>query len=502
MISGCDVSMTADLAGTVPVRSSLVQSTNYKYWAFGAVAIGLFASVVDHGSVNLALPTIADHFHTDIPSVQWVIIGYALTISALLLPMGKLADMVGYKRVFIIGSLVLIIGATLAGSATNLPMLILFRVLQGVGGAMTQGTGMAIVVSTFPASERGKAIGLIMTVVGTGAVAGPAVGGILVSTLGWRSVFFLNVPLVLLGIAACLAILQGGRGPQAGLGLRFDWLGASLSAAALVVFLLAISNGHSTGWDSPVILAGAAGVLALMGSFIWWELHTSDPMLDLRLFQRRTFTFGSSAAFLAFLGSSGVLFLMPFYLQGVLGYSPLKAGLVVVPAALCMAVLGPVSGRLSDRYGWRPFTVGGLALSVTGLFILSRVTVDSSLALVLPALVLHNSGSGVFYSPNSSSILSAVGQDQYAVVSGFLNLIRNAANVTSVAGATAVVSITMVSMGFEPSLDLVRSGVAGEAFTSGLRYTFLGMMGVLTLAMVVSAFKFQQVQRATTPAAA
>ena len=482
--------------------STLFQSANYKYWAFGAIAIGLFASVMDHGAVNIALPRIAERFQTDIPNVQWVAIGYALTISALLLPMGKLADIAGYKRVYIIGSLVLIIGAILSGLATNLPILILFRVLQGVGGAMTQGTGMAIVASTFPANERGKAIGLVMTMVGTGAVAGPAMGGILVSTLGWRSVFFVNVPLVLFGIAASLAILQGRRASQAGPGLRFDWLGAGLSAATLIVLLLLVSNGHKTGWTSPVILTGAAGVLVLMGSFIWWELHTPDPILDLRLFRRRTFSFGSSAGFLAFLGSSGLMFLMPFYLQGVLGYGPAKAGLVVVPGALCMAALGPISGRFSDRYGWRWFTVGGLALSVTGLFILSRVTVDSSLALVLPALVLHSSGVGVFYSPNYSSILSAVGQEQYGVVSGFLNLIRNAANVTSVAGGTAVVAITMVSLGFEPSLDAAGSGNSAEAFTVGLRYTFRGMMGVLTLAMVVSAFKFQEAQRAATPAAA
>ena len=484
------------------MRSSLVQSTNYKYWAYGAVAIGLFASVVDHGSVNIALPRIADHFHTDIPSVQWVVIAYALTISALLLPMGKMADMVGHKRVYISGSLVLIIGAILAGRAWNLESLILFRVLQGVGGAMTQGTGMAIVVSAFPANERGKAIGLVMTIVGTGAVAGPAVGGLLVGALGWRSVFFLNVPLVLLGVAASLVILQGVRGSQAGLGLRFDWLGATLSAAVLVAFLLLVSNGHKAGWNWTVIVIGAPGVLALMAGFIWWELHTSDPMLDLRLFQRLTFSFGSSAAFFAFLGSSGVLFLMPFYLQGVLGYSPAKAGLVVVPAALSMAVLGPLSGRLSDRYGWRPFTVGGLALSVTGLFMLSQVTVHSSLALILPALMLSSSGNGVFYAPNSNSILSAVGQEQFGVVMGLLNLIRNAANVTSVAGATAVVSITMVSMGSEPSLDLVRSGVGSEAFTSGLHNAFLGMMGALALGMVVSAFKFQQTRTVPSTAAA
>ena len=483
------------------MRSSLLQSANYKYWAFGAIAIGQFASVVDHGSVNIALPTIADRFETDIPTVQWVVIAYALTISALLLPMGKLADMVGYKRIYIIGLLVLIAGAALAGWSPNLPTLIVFRVLQGIGGAMTQGTGMAIVVSTFPAGERGKAIGLIMTMVGTGAVAGPAVGGVLVDALGWRYVFFLNVPLVLLGVAASLTILQGG--PAARL-RRFDWIGAALSATVLVALLLVISNGYKIGWYSPVILTGAAVVMALMASFIWWELRTSDPMLDLRLFQRRTFSFGSSAAFLAFFGSSGVLFLMPFYLQGVLGYSTVKSGLVVVPAALCMAVLGPISGRLSDRYGWRPFTVGGLALSVTGMFLFSQVTVDSSLALVLPALILHSSGNGVFYSPNSSSIISAVGQEQFGVVMGLLSLIRNAANVTSVAGATAVVAVTMGSLGYEPSLEAVRAGGAGvgEAFTQGLRYTFLSMMGILTLAMVVSAFTFQRTQRAATPAAA
>jgi EmrB/QacA subfamily drug resistance transporter len=366
---------------------------------------------------------------------------------------------------------------------------------------MTQGTGMAIVVSAFPAGERGKAIGLIMTMVGTGAVAGPAVGGVLVDALGWRYVFFLNVPLVLLGVAASLTILQGG--PAARL-RRFDWIGAALSATVLVALLLVISNGYKIGWYSPVILTGAAVVMSLLASFIWWELRTSDPMLDLRLFQRRTFSLGSSSAFLAFFGSSGVLFLMPFYLQGVLGYSTVKSGLVVVPAALCMAVLGPISGRLSDRYGWRPFTVGGLALSVTGMFLFSQVTVDSSLALVMPALILHSSGNGVFYSPNSSSIISAVGQEHFGVIMGLLSLIRNAANVTSVAGATAVVAVTMGSLGYEPSLEAVRAGGAGvgEAFTQGLRYTFMGMMGILTLAMVVSAFTFQPAQRVTSPAAA
>jgi len=473
----------------------MAQRANYKYWAFAAIAIGMFASVVDHGSINIAMPTIAGHFHTNLPTIQWIAIGYTLTISALLLPMGRLSDLMGRKRVYIIGSLVFVAAAALAGASSSLTMLILARVLQGCGAAMTQGTGMAIVMSAFPAQERGKSIGLIMTTVGTGAIAGPAVGGLLVDALGWRSVLFVNIPLVLMGIVASLAILEGARGAKATRGSpqgKFDWLGAALSTGALVTFLLAITNGHKSGWTSPPILTALLGSMALLGSFIWWELRTPAPMLDLRLFQRRVFSYGVSAHFITFLGGSAVLFLMPFYLQRVLGYSPGEAGLIVVPNAICITLLGPLSGLLSDRYGWRWFTVGGLALSVTGLLILSRVSENSSLALVMPALMLHSSGMGLFYSPNSSSILSTVERERYGVASAFLNLIRNTANVTSLAVATAIVTATMASLGHEPSLEAVSgSGGAGvsHAFTSGMRNAYLAMMGLVVVGMLVSALK-------------
>jgi len=255
--------------------------------------------------------------------------------------------------------------------------------------------------------------------------------------------------------------------------------------------LLAMTTGNKAGWLSPPILAAFTGAIGMLGAFIWWELRCSAPMLDLRLFKGRTFSLGVSAAFLTFLGSSAVIFLMPFYLQNVLGYSAKTAGFVVVPGALCMAVLGTVSGVLSDRFGWRPFTVGGLASSAIGLFILSRVTETSSLWMVVPALMLMSSGMGIFYSPNSSSVMNAVGQAKYGVVAGFLNLVRNSANVTSIAVATIIVTTTMSTLGFEPSLEAVRGDAAGvgHAFTVGLRYSFLAMMGMLLSAMTISAFQ-------------
>ena len=467
---------------------SLTRSRHYKYWVFGALAIGIFASVVDHGSVNVALPTIASRFQTDLPTIQWVVIIYALTIAALLLPMGRLSDLIGRKRIYVAGMVVLALGAVLSGLSPSLEMLFPARILQGVGAAMTQGTGMAIILSAFPANEKGRAIGLYMTMVGVGAIAGPAVGGMAVDAFGWRVVFFLTLPLVLIGMAAAAWVMRGMPEVRETRGSRFDWLGAALSTGVMVTLLLAMTTGNRAGWLSPIIIAAFSGAAGMLAVFIWWELRCGAPMLDLRLFKGKTFSLGVSAAFLTFLGATSSMFLMPFYLQNVLGYSAKTAGFVVVPGALCMAVLGAVSGVLSDRFGRRPFTVGGLACSATGLLIMSRITETSSLWMVVPAMMLMASGMGIFYSPNSASVMNAVGKAKYGVVSGFLNLVRNAASVTSIAVSTIIITATMNSMGFEPSLEEVRVGTEGvaHAFTLGLRYAFLVMAGLILCAMIIS----------------
>ena len=485
--------------------AALARSPRYKWYAFAAMAVGTFASVVDHGSVGVALPSIAGYFRTDIPGVQWLVIGFAMTVIALLLPMGRLADLIGARRVYLIGSLTLIIGSLCAGFAADLGLLTLARIVQGAGAAMTQGTGMAIVIAAFPPTERGKAIGMIMTMVGAGAVAGPATGGFLVDAFGWRAVFFATVPLVLVSAALTLLVIAGRDDNRRVRPERFDWLGAVLSSTALLALLLGISNAHRAGWTSPPILAAAAGFAILLAAFIRWELRCASPMLELRLFRRRNFAQGAAANFLTFMGSSAILFMTPFYLQNVLGYSPSTAGLAVVPGALCMALLGPLSGRLSDRYGWRPFTVGGLASSATGIAILSQLSHDSSLFHVVGALMLTNSGMGLFYSPNSSSILSAVERERHGVISALLNLIRNGGNVISVAVATAIVTATMGALGHEPSLDAVRGVSAGSgvsaAFTLGLKYAFFTMMGSVLTAMALSALPTHRAGQPATAAA-
>ena len=489
----------------------ITQSSNYKWWAFGTIAIGTFMSVVDHGSVVVALPRIESHFRSDLPTVQWVVVGHALMISVLLLPMGRLADIMGRKQVYISGFVIFVLAAALAGFSTHLSMLIFAKVVQGAGSAMIQANGMAIIASVFPGSERGKALGSHLSVVGTGLIAGPALGGLLVSALDWRWVFFVNVPVGIVAIAIAIKILGQRRfaqDPREGGGSRFDLLGAALSGGALLAFLLAITNGNRASWGSAPIVAGLLLSAALLAAFVWWELRTPSPMLELRLFRRRLFALGVAAGWLSFLGTSSVLFMMPFYLQKVLGYSVWEAGLVVIPGAICMTIMGPISGRLSDRFGWRRFNVAGLALSATALFILStRLTETSSLGLVIPVLMLLSCGTGIFQSPNHSSILSAVERSRYGVVSAVTQLVRNSANVTSIALATAVVVATMASMGFEPSLDAVSVEGGSEvahAFVSGLHRAFMVFGSILVLGMVISFVKGERAEGvpASTPRSA
>ena len=471
----------------------LITRDNYRYWAFVALSIGLFISVSDLGSVMVALPTISNYFETDLPTTQWVLIGYTLSVSALLLPMGRLADIVGRKRVYVLGSIIVVVSGFVAGMAPEVGFLILAKVVQGVGGAMTQGTSMAMLVNSFPNAERGKALGLQMSIVGCGGVVGPAIGGLIVGELGWRWVFFGTAIGALIAVVAALVIIDSRRtGQVAGSGVKFDWIGAGLSTGALITFLQGMTWAPSLGYGNPYIMLAFLGSVGLLAAFAYHELRAPFPMMDVRLFQRRLFSMGVLASYLNFLGMSSVRFLMPFYLQAVLGLSATQVGLIIVPGAVCMMIVGPLSGRLSDRFGWRWFTMGGLLTSATGLIILSTLRPDSHLAVAMAGMIMQSAGIGLFNAPNNSSILSAVEQSKYGVITGFLNLVRNSGNLCSVAIGTAIVTGTMGALGFAPTLAAVSVG-GGEgvlaAFTSGLRLAYMIMAGIVLIGVVASAFK-------------
>ena len=406
-------------AGRGDLIQRIATSSAYKWWNFWTIALGTFFSVVDHGSVLIALPGIESHFDATLESVQWVVISYALVISVLLLPMGRLGDVVGRRRVYITGTAIFVVASLAATFAPTLEFLIAMRVCKGIGAGMVQGCGMGMMLAAFTDAERGKALGTHLSVVGLGAIAGPAMGGFLVAWLGWQSVFFVNVPAGCIVLVLSWFLLE--RGPAVGGSERprssaFDWIGAATSGIILLVLLLVVGNGNSLGWLSAPVIVGAAVVAILMGVFVWWELKTAAPMLDLRLFADRVFGIGAASAWLSFFGTSAARFLMPFYLQRVLGYAPEQVGLMMIPAALCMVILGPPSGRLSDRFGWHVFTVVGLSMSAAGALLLAFALQDRSSVCFLSPHDAAESGTRVQLS-NSSSIISVVDAAATALVS-------------------------------------------------------------------------------------
>ena len=472
--------------------SAIKSSPNFKWWVFGTIAIGTFLSVVDHGSVLVALPNIERHFGSNLPSVQWIVVGYALAISVLILPMGRLGDIIGRKQVYIGGMVIFVIAAALAGVSPNLGSLIAAKIFQGVGSAMVQSAGIAMVITSFPGTERGKALGTHLSVVGAGAIAGPAIGGLLVSAFEWRSVFFANVPVGIFTIFISMLILPLAKPEpvaEGGARQRFDWGGAVFSGLALLGFLLVVGNGDRLGWTSGLIVSGAIATVLVSAAFVWWELHFPTPMLDLSLFKRKLVSFGVAAGWFSFMGSSASRFMMPFYMQRVLELSPREVGLLLIPPAMCMVLLGPISGRWSDRFGSRGLTVGGLTISAVAWVIMATsLTEFSPILLIVVLLMAQSAGTALFNSPNNSSILSAVERSQYGVVSALTQLVRNSANVTSIAIATTVVVATMGARGVEPSLDAVNPDVA-EAFVAGLKWAFWMMAGLLLVGIILSALR-------------
>lgn len=469
-----------------------------KWVVFGAVAPGIFMTLLDEFGLNQAVPAISDHFNATIPDVQWVVLGYLLTTGALLLPVGRLADMLGHRRLYLVGVAIFTLGALLAGSTPSLSALIGFKVLQGVGGAMVQATSVPIITAAFPTSERGKALGMFMGVLALGAIAGPVIGGAAVSLLGWRAMLYLAAPVGAVSIILALRVLgltdSATSTEQRGARGSFDWVGAGLSTAILVLFLLTVSNGNSLGWLSAAIIGGFVAVAALVVAFVAWELRVPEPMLPLDMFRIPTFLVGQAVMFLMVLGNAAIFFLLPFYLQDVAELSPVLSGLVVAGVPVAFLMSGPLVGNLSDRMGWRRFVPVGLAFGLASMAMLTRLTADTPIWWPIVTMLLMGFGLGFIFSPAQNAIYGVVKPGGQGVVTAFINMARNTATLSSVAVGAAIVTATMGGLGFEPSLDAVRevgdSGIK-DAFIQGMTRAFLVGAAVVLVGLVISLFPFR-----------
>lgn len=483
-----------------------IQGPNHKWWALVTVAIGTFMSTLDSSIVNISLPVILGYFHSGLATIQWVVLAYLLTITSLLLTFGRLADIWGRKKVYTIGFGIFTLGSLICGLAAAPSYLIGARVIQAVGAAMLQANGLAITNAVFPGKERGRALGINGTVVATGTTLGPTIGGLLVGAFGWQSIFFVNLPIGIIGIVLALLVLEEGRISvrREGAAARFDPLGAILIAIALITLLLALNRGDAVGWFSPQILGLFAVAIVCFVGFVIVERRVVAPLLDLTLFRIRSFATGSLAALCSFLAISANAFLMPFFLQLVLGFSPAEAGLLLTPTSLTLAVVSPLSGWLSDRLGARVLSSLGLALSALALFLLSRLTAGAHYSDVLFRLILLGIGGGIFNSPNTSAVFSSVPRDRYGVVGGFLSMVRNSGQVIGVALAGALVVAAIAPVVGAAGLESLRSGANGGGAPTALLGAFMGgfQRAFLISAVLAACGAIVSLLRGPRPAAA
>ncbi|MDH7576909.1 MAG: MFS transporter [Bacillota bacterium] len=452
-----------------------------RWWILASIAFGTFISVVNGSIVNVALPTIARFLGLELTVLQWVILIFLLTISATLLVAGRLADLVGRKRIYTGGFPVLMTGSLICGLAPNFLTLLAGRIIQALGAAMPMANGMAIITATFPPEERGQALGIVGSVVAIGALLGPVLGGFLVDTFGWRWVFFINLPLGTLAFLTALALLPHDCPAHRGDG--FDYPGALLFAGTIVILLLALS-----GVGAPLLRGGLAlaGILAF-AVFILWERRQPHPLLDLELFRLPLFSTSLAAAFLAFVSMSGLMLLAPFYLEEVLGYPPYQVGLLMSPYPLLMAIAAPVSGWLSDRLGPVGLTTGGLSLNILALLSLGFLGSKASYFDIASRLAVLGIGMGMFQSPNNSTVMGSVPFAKLGIAGGVNALVRNVGMI--IGTAVVVLLFSGVQQIYLKGVVHPTPGQEVAAFLHGWQAVFVFAAAMTALAVVFSAVR-------------
>jgi EmrB/QacA subfamily drug resistance transporter len=474
-----------------------------RWLVLSAVSIGTFMATLDGSIVNIALPSIGRAFGVDLVTVEWVVVAYLLVIGSLLLPFGRLGEVVSFRRVYLAGFAIFTGASVLCGAAPAIEVLIAFRALQGIGAAMLMAMGPAIVARTFGPGERGRALGLNAISVSIGLSLGPALGGLLTELASWRAIFLVNVPIGLIAIAWAARVLPydrpGRREP-------FDVAGAALASAGLFALLLALNQGGAWGWTSPPTVGLLAVAAGLGVAFVVVEGRTEAPMMDLQLFRIRAFSAGLASVFAAFAALFTATFLLPFLLQEGSGLSPLEAGLLITPIPIAAAVVAPFSGTLSDRIGPRLPASLGMAFQAVGLLSLTSLPPELAPADLVWRLALIGIGHGLFMSPNSSAVLGAVPRPRRGTASGMAAETRVVGQALGIVLSAAVVAIRLPvhvaelgGAGGAGGAD--GDGVAGAAFVAAIHDAFAVAALICCVGIVTSLVRGGGGGRAADPEA-
>ena len=457
--------------------------------ALAVVVCGVLIAAVDTTIVILALPKLEKALHIGVTNVIWVIISYLLVITILATQVGRLGDMFGRVRMYQLGFLVFVVGSLLCGLAANDVSMVVFRVIQGVGGALISANSGAVIADIVPEAERGRAYGFNAIGWNLGAILGILLGGVITTVSSWRWIFLINVPIGLVALALSLKVLHDGGSRR---DHRIDWGGTLTLGAGLFCLLWAATRLATSSFDGVVDGFLIAGVLSL-GAFVLIEWRVAEPMVDLNLFRIPSMSPSLGSAFLQGLANFSVLFLVIMYLQGVRGLTPLNASLLLVPGYIVGACVGPIGGRLSDRIGpaW-PATVG-LLIQAVALVVYAQLGVSTSLFLVVIASCISGIGSGAFFPANNASVMRAAPGKSFGIASGMLRTFANVGMVCSFALSVVIAAhaiprglafaIFVGSVSLKPDLAV--------AFTSGIHAAFIVSIVLVLLGALLSGIRLR-----------
>jgi EmrB/QacA subfamily drug resistance transporter len=474
------------------ILASFLDEEHRKWWTLWAVAFGLFMIMLDNTVVNVALPSIQRDLKVSVSSLEWVVNGYFLTFAVLMLTGGKLADLFGRRRIFIVGLVVFTLSSQACGLATNGSTLIAARAVQGVGAALMNPATLSIITATFPPRQRGLAMGIWVGVSAVALALGPITGGLLAEYAHWSWIFFINVPIGALAIVAARIVIRESKDTSAE--QRLDLPGLVASGAALLALTYALIEANNKGWTSAEILSLFGVAIAGLVAFIALEHRQRAPMLDLSLFRNRTFTGANATMMLVALSMFGVFFFVSLFVQNILGYSPVKAGASFLPMTLCIIFFAPVAGKLSDRLGARWLMSGGMALVGVSLVLFSLLDESSSFWNLFPALLVGGAGMAMAMTPTTAAAMSSVPIDKAGVGSAVLNSMRQV-------GGSLGIAIMGAILGSYVSVKQTNPAYPGQ-FVNGFQAALHVAAGIAFAAALVALVLVRQHMREPVLAAA
>lgn len=468
------------------MRARLLAPENRKWWTLAAVSFGLFMIMLDNTIVNVALPSIQRSLHIGLSELEWIVNGYALTFAVLMLTGGKLADMLGRRRMFIVGLAIFTLASLACGLAPTAHFLIFARVVQGAGAALMNPSTLSIITATFPPRQRGMAIGIWA---GTSAMAlaiGPLLGGVITQYVDWSWIFFINVPIGVLGIVVARLVIDESRDTSKE--QRLDLPGLVTSAVGLFGLTYGLIEANHYGWTSTRILICFGIAIVGLGAFAFLELRQRLPMLDLRLFKNTTFLGANVTMCLVALAMFGVFFYVSLYLQNILGYSPTKAGASFLPMTILIILIAPWAGKYSDKIGSRWLVGIGMLLVAGSLLIFSRLGLDSTWWDLFPGLIVGGVGMALTMTPTTAAAMGSVEVDKAGVGSAVLNSMRQVGGSLGIAIMGAIVAAAVHVPPTDPR--------APEQFVTGFEHALEVAAAIAFAAALIAIATIRQYRHA------